>query len=163
MWRYYLIATVIVVAIGSAVFARHALNRDWTVRPDAHATGVSHASGNSNAGFVVTPPPNFKGQGGWVLSALPDCFDQTSSIEGPSQALYFHIPPARDRIPPGTTLHRGRCTVLVRDHDIWIYRDGDRLRVPPEARLYNTKNALTLVYEHEARTEVRVYTPAAPP
>ncbi|HEX3466098.1 MAG TPA: hypothetical protein VHS78_18765 [Candidatus Elarobacter sp.] len=155
MLRYYAIAALIVVAIGSILVA----HRLATSRPHVVAAKgpppASHPGPNN--GFVTTPEPFFQGQGGWVLSALPGCFDQLSSIEGPSQALTFHIPPASERIAPGTTLHAGNCTLLVRAHDLWVERGADRLRVPPEARLFETKDGLTLVYDHAGRTEVRVY------
>ena len=156
MWRYYLIATLIVVAVGSALFARQLSLRDVKLHAQTKGTPPP-AHGNANEGFVATPEPYFSGQGGWVLSALPACFEQLSSIEGPSQALVFHIPPARERIAPGTRIARGNCTVLVRAHDIWVYRGNDRLRVPPEARLFDAQDGLTLVYEHAGRTDVRVY------
>ncbi len=156
MWRYYAIATLIVVAAGSVLFARQLAVRD--VKLHAESTGTpAPAHGTANEGFVTTPAPYFSGQGGWVLSALPDCFVQVSSIEGPSQALVFHVPPARERIAPGTRIVSGTCTVLVRAHDIWVYRGKDRLRVPPEARLFDAKDGLTLVFEHAGRTDVRVY------
>ena len=156
MWRYYLIATLIVVVAGSALFAQRLASNGWKL--DARATGPPPSPHpGPNAGYETTPEPNFSGQGGWVLSALPGCFEQLSSIEGPSLALTFHVPPARERIPPRTSLHGGNCTVLVRDHDIWIYRGSDRVRVPPEARLYDTKDGLTLVFEHAGRTQVRTY------
>ena len=68
---------------------------------------------------------------------------------------------SRTRIAPGISLRSGGCTVLVRAHDVWVYRGGDRLRVPPEARLFDAKDGLTLVYEHAGRAEVRVYRRAA--
>jgi len=156
MWRYYLLATAIVVAVGSIVFGHRVATGDWQLRNDAKR-GHPAAQGNANRGFIATPPPNFVGQGPWVLSALPSCFTQQSSKEGPSARLALDVPQDAMRIAPGTTLHRGPCTVLVRTHDIWVYRGGDRLRVPPEARLYNGTQGLTLVYEHDGRTEVRVY------
>ena len=156
MWRYYLIAALIVVVVGSALFAHRLASNGWKL--NAQTTGPPpSAHPGPNAGFETTPEPNFSGQGGWVLSALPGCFEQLSSIEGPSLSLTFHVPPARERIPPRTTLHSGNCTVLVRDHDIWIYRGNDRLRVPPEARLYDAKDGLTLVYDHAGQTQVRNY------
>ena len=156
MWRYYLIATLIVVAIGSALFAHRLATNGWKMHADVKVPPPP-AHGNANEGFVTTPEPFFNGQGGWVLSALPGCFTQLSSIEGPSQALVFHVPPARERIAPGARLSSGNCTVLVREHDVWVYRGKDRLRVPPEARLYDAKAGLTLVYERRGHTEVRVY------
>jgi hypothetical protein len=156
MVRYYVIAAVIVIAFGSAVFAhRFAVNG---FKLHAEATGPpSAAHGNSNEGFVATPAPFFLGQGGWVLSALPACFVQQSWKEGPSPLMRGDVPQAALRIAPGTTLHYANCTVLVRAHDVWVYRGRDRLRVPPEARLYHGPQGLTLVYEHTGRTEVRVY------
>jgi hypothetical protein len=156
MLRYYLIATVIVVAFGSIVFAHRFAANGWKLH--AEATGLpSAAHGNSNEGFVATPEPFFVGQGPWVLSALPTCFVQQSSKEGPSRLMHADVPQDAARIAPGTTLHRANCNVLVRAHDVWVYRGGDRLRVPPEARLYNGPEGLTLVYEHAGRTQVRVY------
>jgi hypothetical protein len=156
MWRYYLIATVIVVAIGTAVFAhRLATLRDFEVRssPNPSMTPTITRGG----GVRATPVRNFSGEGPWVLSALPSCFEQKSSIEGPSLQLTHHVPPDSQRIRTGTTLRRGNCTIVVGEHDVWVFRGGDRLRVPPEARLYDTPKGLTLVYEHGGRTEVRVY------
>ncbi len=161
MWRYYAIATLIVVVAGSILFAHRLATGSWTMHEDRKAAPPS-ARGNGNAGFVATPAPFFIGQGSWVLSALPGCFEQLSSIEGPSQALVFHIPPPRERVAPGTTRRMGNCAVLVRAHDLWVYRGRDRLRVPPEARLYDATGGLTLVYQHGATTEVRVYRKSTP-
>jgi hypothetical protein len=156
MLRYYAIAAVIVVAFGSVVFAHRFASNGWKLHADA--TGPpSRAHGNSNEGFVATPAPFFVGQGSWVLSALPTCFVQQTAKEGPSPLMRDDVPQAALRIAPGTTLRRANCTVLVRAHDIWVYRGADRLRVPPEARLYNGPQGLTLVYEHAGRTQVRVY------
>ncbi|MDB5070812.1 MAG: hypothetical protein JWM87_1923 [Candidatus Eremiobacteraeota bacterium] len=156
MLRYYVIASVIIVAFGSVVFAHRFAANGWKLHADA--TGPpSAAHGNANEGFVATPAPFFVGQGSWVLSALPACFVQVSSKQGPSSLLRADVPQAALRIAPGATLRRANCTVLVRAHDIWVYRGRDRLRVPPEARLYDGPQGLTLVYEHAGRTEVRVY------
>jgi hypothetical protein len=156
MWRYYVIAALIVFAAGSVLFAHRLAMQGWKIHADA--TGrPSAAHGNSNEGFVTTPEPYFVGQGGWVLSALPGCFEQISAIEGPSQALTFHVPPARRRIAAGTSVRSGNCRVLVRAHDLWVWRGKDRLRVPPESRLYAANEGFTLVYEHAGFSEVRVY------
>ena len=54
--------------------------------------------------------------------------------------------------------------MFVRAGDIWVFRGPDRLRVPAQARLFQTRAGLALVYEHAGRTEVRVYhaLPSAP-
>src|ERR1700676_2171675 len=56
---------------------------------------------DANAGFVATPEPRFVGQGGWVLSALPGCFTQQSSTEGPSALVAPEGPQDALRIAPG--------------------------------------------------------------
>jgi hypothetical protein len=162
VWRFYLIATAIVALLGSVLFAHRLATGGWKMHVDTKAPPPS-AHGNSNAGFVVTPPPFFDGQGGWVLSALPDCFDQLSSTTGPSALVRGHVPAASLRVAPGTTLHAGDCSVLVRRDDIWVYRGRDRLRVPPDARLYRTASGTTLVYANAGRTEVRAYRVLASP
>jgi len=161
MWRFYLIATALVVLAGSVVVA-HRLATGARTPHAAPRFSPRPVTGDANAGFVVTPPPFFDGQGGWVLSALPDCFDQMSSIEGPSALVRHHVPAQRERIAPGSTLHAGNCDVYVRANDVWVFRGGDRLRVPPNARLYAAKAGLTLVYDHDGRTGVRVYHAAGP-
>jgi hypothetical protein len=155
MWRFYLVATVIVVAIGSAVFARSVVFRDWNVqsRPNPRQTPtMTRGRGDSRA----TTPLTFVGQGTWVMSALPGCFEQQSSKIGPSTLLAGDVPPSRERLAP-MTLERGDCRVVIRAHDIWVYRGEDRLRVPPEAHLYRHGDRLTLVWQHAGRTEIRVY------
>lgn len=157
MARYYAIATAIVLTVGTAIFAhRQATLRDFDVRgtPSPRMTPtITRGAGDETA----TPAAHFVGEGPWVLSALPGCFEQKSSIVGPSLQLTHHIPPDAVRIRPATTLRRGNCTLVVGAHDVWISRGGDRLRVPPEARLYAAPAGLTLVYEHDGRTEVRIY------
>ncbi|HZX68927.1 MAG TPA: hypothetical protein VFE70_08580 [Candidatus Elarobacter sp.] len=156
MWRFYAIATVIVVVAGSIVFAHRLATKGWTLHPDTKSSRAP-VSGNGNNGFVTTPPPSFVGEGGWVLSALPGCFIQQSAKLGPSSVLAHDIPPPSARIAPGTTLRRGPCVVQVRDDDIWVVRGKDRLRVPPLAELFTTGGGLTLVYRHGDETEIRVY------
>lgn len=156
MAPYYAIATAIVLTIGIAVFAqRQSALRDFDVRatPNPRMTPTI----TRGAGVAATPTAEFVGEGPWVLSALPGCFVQKSSIVGPSLQLTHHIPPDGERIRPSTTLRRGNCTLVVRAHDVWVYRGPDRLRVPPDARLYAAPAGLTLVYEHDGRTEVRIY------
>ena len=157
MWRYYVIATVIVVAIGTVLFAhRLAALHDFDVRSRPNPSMTPTLTRGSNDARV-TAAASFSGEGPWVLSALPGCFDQKSSIVGPALQLAHHVPPENQRLRSGTTLRRGACTVVVGEHDLWVFRGADRLRVPPEARLYDTPDGLTLVWEQDGRMEVRVY------
>jgi len=159
MGRYYLAAALIVLVVGSFVFGHRLRTGSWDVRAQPSGTPtITRGAGG--------PPPRaqevFAGDGPWVLSALPACFDQQSAVEGTAPALQPEIPPARERIAGGTVLHRGPCTVVVRAHDLLITRGRDRLRVPPYAALYDTPKGLTLVYERSGHAEIRVYHDAQP-
>jgi hypothetical protein len=96
-------------------------------------------------------PPNLR------ISALPDCFDEQSRLSGPFTALEAKLPPAGDRIAPGTTLHVAVCTLLVRPRDIWVDRGSDRLRVSPDAALYRVDGRLVLTVRTGAQLEIRHY------
>ena len=151
--RYYLIATAIVVAIGGLLFAHRLAPPDLRIvaKPTGTPTVETHV-----AEAPATAPP-FSGQGPWVLSALPGCFDEQSRVSGPAAALLAKVPPAAERIAPGTTLRAGDCTLIVRAHDIWVARGPDRLRVPPDAALYRIGGGLTLVARSGGRIEIRRY------
>ena len=149
MWRYYLAATLIVVAIGSAAFAHR-----WYA---AHRGNPGRAIGF--AGSPAAGAPTFGGAvGPWVMSALPDCFDQQRSTIGPADMVVRDLPPAATRLAPGSVLRWNDCTVRVGAHDVRIDRGSDRLRVPAEAALYARGGELTLVWRNASgRTEIRVY------
>ena len=153
MIRYYVIATIIVVAIGSIIFAHRLAAPDLKIsaQPSGTPTVERHV-----AEAVTTPPP-FTGQGPWVLSALPECFDEQSRLRGPFAEVASKLPPAADRIAAGTTLRVGACRVEVRARDIWVDRGSDRLRVPPDATLYRVEGRLTLAVRTGKDLEIRRY------
>jgi hypothetical protein len=160
MGRYYLIACVLVLAVGTAIFAnRMRALREFDVRGAVVGTPTPTRANPSES---PVPFGTFTGEGPWVLSALPGCFVQQSSLIGTTSQLTFDVPPAGERIAPGTTFQQGNCVVMVRAHDIWIARGTDRLRVPPEARLYRTPKGLALVYEHNGHGQIRVYSGGEP-
>ncbi len=154
MFRYYIIATLIVVAIGGIVFAHRLTSPDLQI--SAQPTGTPTVETRAAPGAPATARP-FTGQGPWVFSALPGCFDEQARFRGPIGELAAKIPPLTDRIAPGTTLHAGPCTVIVRAHDIWVDRGPDRLRVPPDASLYRTGGRLVLTARTGGTIEIRRY------
>ena len=163
MLRFYAIATALVVAIGSVVFARHlAEMRDFNVRGTPRP-GQTPTITRGAGGGAPRPAATFSADGPWVMSALPGCFEQQKSIVGASDVVNAKIPPASERLRAGTVLHWVNCTITVGAHDVRITRGDDRLRVPPEAALYRHDDRLTLVWESAyGRTEIRVYTAGAP-
>ena len=154
MFRYYVIATLIVVAIGGIVFAHRMTAPDLQI--SAQPTGTPTVETRVREGAVATPRP-FTGQGPWVFSALPGCFDEQFRARGPIGDLRAKFPPAADRIAPGTTFRVNACTVIVRAHDIWIDRGDDRLRVPPDAALYRVGSQLVLTARTGSLVEIRRY------
>jgi len=151
--RYYVIATAIVVIVGSVVFAHRLAppNVRISAQPSGTPTVDTH---------VAEAPPMarpFSAQGPWVLSALPDCFEEQARLSGPPAALDAKLPPAGDRIAPGTILHVAGCTVLVRPRDVWVDRGPDRLRVPPDAALYRVDGRLVLTVRTGTELEIRRY------
>jgi hypothetical protein len=154
VFRYYVIATAIVAVIGGLIFAHRLASPDLQI--SAQPTGTPTVETRVADDAPVTPQP-FSGQGPWVLSALPDCFDERSRVRGPIGALEAEFPPASTRIAPGTALRVRGCTLIVRPHDIWVERGADRLRVPPDAALYRVAGRLTLTVRTGGEVEIRRY------
>lgn len=160
MWRYYLVATLLVVAAGSVVVAHriatvHDLEVRATPRPGQTPTLTR---GEPPAG--TRSPASFRGEAPWAMSALPDCFDELGSVVGASDFVDAKIPPASQRLPAGTRLTWGGCTIAVGDDDLRIARGPDRLRIPPHAALYRRDDELVLVWRSDrGRTEIRTYGP----
>ena len=153
MIRYYLIATAIVIVFGSIVFAHRLAPPN--LRISARPTGTPTVETRVSEAPATARP--FSGQGPWVLSALPDCFDEQSRVSGPFAAVAAKVPPANDRIAPGTTLRIATCTLVVRPRDIWVDRGPDRLRVPPDAALYRVDGHLVLTVRSGTQLEIRRY------
>jgi hypothetical protein len=154
MTRYYLLAMAIVVLVGSAIVAHRLPAPDLRI--------VSEATGTPSAGRAVPSepprsPPPFRGEGSWVLSALPGCFDERSRVRGPAAALAPKLPSEAQRIAPPATLRAGACTIVVRAHELWVDRGPDRMRVPPDAALYRVDGRLTLVVRSGDTVEIRRY------
>jgi hypothetical protein len=152
--RYYLIALAIVALAGGLVYAHRIIAPDLEI--SAQPTGTPTVETRVPDDAAATPRP-FTGQGPWVLSALPACFDEQSRVRGPIGELQATFPPGADRIAPGTVVRQGGCTLIVRERDIWVERGGDRLRVPPEAALYRVAGHLVLTARDGNTVEIRRY------
>jgi hypothetical protein len=156
LWRFILTATFIVVGIGMIAFARHGPSPELKITGKVTGTPtptsqLPDAAGTSAANAAFT------GSGSWTLSSLPSCFRERERIRGNLVALRAKFPPPSERLRPRTVVHSGDCTIIVRDHELWVSRGADRLRVPPEAGLYRNAHGLTLVYVRGAQAEIRRY------
>jgi hypothetical protein len=144
MWRYFAIATVIVVTIVVAVTMHARLG----------------LPGHLNFWKVsASPPPaeDVTGNAPWALSALPDCFVQRSQTTGSASYVRAHLPGGAQPVRSGARLTYGPCTILVGDDELLVERGSDRMRVPPHATLYTVDNSLALLRTSESGTDLRIY------
>lgn len=144
MLRYFAIATVIVLTIVVYVTARTRLG----------------LPGHVNFWKVATPPPkadDVTGNAPWALSALPDCFEQTSETTGSAAYVAARLPAGAQLVAAGTHLNYGPCTIFVRRDELLVTRGSDRLRVPPQTRLYRIDGTLALLRTSGTTTTLRIY------
>ena len=153
MFRYYLLATALVVLVGSILVARRLPAPDLRIVAEPSGTPTVEVPAPRES----VSPPAFAAEGSWVLSALPACFEERSRVRGTLPSLRAKLPDERTRVQPPATVRAGNCTLLVRTHDIWVYRGPDRMRVPPEAKLYRDGQRLTLVVRTGRNVEIRQY------
>lgn len=161
MLRYYLLATVIVLAV--AVGVAGWVNRDALrikiasayarVSPKPEAA-VAHGQG-AQRGIAGDAP--------WALSALPECLIQTSKSTGPPDYVRSRLPPGVRPVTPPATLRYGDCTLFVADGEAFVRRGNDRFRIPPRVRVYRAPGVLALLREGPNGNELRVYEPAKQP
>ncbi len=149
-------AALIVVAIGSLVFARRTRPVDFTVTGKVSGTPTPTAQ-RPDATGVRPADGGFAASGAWTMSSLPACFFEQDHRLGQLTELESKFPPATQRIAAGTIIHWGVCTVSVRPDEVWITRGDDRLRVPPVARLYRDGDRLILVSIAGRQAEIRRY------
>jgi hypothetical protein len=156
LWRFVLVATVVVAALGSLVFAHRGGPPNLRISAKVSGTPTPTAEGPDTAGTAPTQAA-FRGSGAWVMSSLPACFRERERVRGSVAELRSKFPPPSERVRPPSVVLSGDCTVTVRDRDLLISRGADRLRVPPEAFLYRESGGFTLVFIHGTRAEIRRY------
>lgn len=151
-----LVATLVVVAIGSIAFARRGTPPDLKIVGKVSGTPTPTAQRPDAVETLPAKAP-FIGSGSWVMSSLPTCFHERERISGNLTDVRSKFPSTSERVRPPSIVLSGDCTLTVRDHEVWISRGDDRLRVPPDAFLYREPGGLTLVYIHGNRAEIRRY------
>jgi hypothetical protein len=151
-----LIATVVVSAVGSLVFARRGGPPDLKIVGKVSGTPTPTAQGPDAAG-TPSAQAAFRGSGPWAMSSLPACFRERERMRGSVAELRSKFPPTSERVRPPSVVMSGDCTLTVRDREVWISRGADRLRVSPDAFLYRDAGGFTLVYIHGTRAEIRRY------
>jgi hypothetical protein len=156
LWRFFFAAALIVLAVGSLLFAHRGGPPDLRITGKVSGTPTPTAEGPDDAGSP-SPQAGFRGTGPWVMSSLPSCFRERERRRGNVAQLRAAFPPPSQRVRPPAVLMSGDCTLTVRDREVWIARGADRLRVPPDAFLYREAAGFTLVYIHGTHAEIRKY------
>jgi hypothetical protein len=106
----------------------------------------------------------FSGDAPWALSALPECFDQTSKATSPTLPYVLaHLPAGAAMVRPPATLQYADCTVRVTGDEVFVDRDGDHMHIPPQARIYTAPGSIALLRGSEGGYELRVYRVIAAP
>lgn len=146
-----------VALAGSLLFAHRGGPPDLRVSGTVHGTPTPTAQRPDTERAAALGPAAFGASGSWTMSSLPGCFFEQDHLIGSVARLRAKFPPAGERVAPGTSLRSGDCTVHVRPRELWIVRGDDRLRVPPDARLYRRGDRLTLVFVAGQHAEIRHY------
>lgn len=108
-------------------------------------------------------PSAFIADAGWALSALPDCFIQTSKSTGPLKYVLANLPSGASMLRPGASVSSADCRITVTSDSVVVTRGVDRLRVPPIARLYEGPGSVALLRGADDGFELRVYRTMAAP
>ncbi|MGA8841874.1 MAG: hypothetical protein WB491_15400 [Candidatus Aquilonibacter sp.] len=156
MLRYYAIATLIVLSIAVIVTARsYGDFMRFRMAASRHSAPPQHLHVSGGGGGSSTQDVN--GDAPWALSALPDCFVQSSETTGSVAYVRAAIPAGAQPVPDGSRLSYGPCTILVRKSELLVDRGSDHLRVPPRAELYTSGHSLVLVRTSGNSAVLRAY------
>jgi len=153
--RYFVAATVLVVAIAVAVTAYSA--RDLIrIRIGSVNVAMSPKAGEPIPTSSAPPPP-FVGDAPWALSALPECLIQEERSHGAIAYVLEHLPSDARRIEAPAELRYGNCTISVTDDEAYVRRGRDRFHIPPDARFYRVGDRLALLRVEGASADLRIY------
>lgn len=159
MWRYFAIATAIVVVVGAIIA--------WipsAPRPERKSTysSVAHASpGPPEHDRATQTADPISGDAPWALSALPECFREDRHARGTLAYVRSKVPHDAVALAPGTTLRVANCTVAIGRARALVTRGDTRLRIEPSPHFWRARGRLVLEVDDGARGDLRVYTPQA--
>lgn len=154
MWRYFALATAIVLAVFAIVAALpHAPGPDRQSRysPGGQTPGPAQRDDRSG-----TPLP-VSGEAPWALSALPECFRQISVARGSAAFVRAKIPRGAFRVPIGARFVSGDCRIWVRAGGANVERGANHLHIPTPLGVYVAERQLLLESDDGERGIVRTY------
>jgi hypothetical protein len=156
MWRFYLLASAIVLVSGSAIVAGPRLSTAIRVSATPSGSPTPTAERHGSPEGRQGGGERFSVSASWIMSALPACFLESERNAGPLDALRAKIPPPGARLAPGTRFTSGECAVEVRSADVVVVRGADRMQAP-HASLYRVGDRLVLVSVTRRLAEIRIY------
>jgi len=156
VFRYFVLATVIVV--GFAVAVAGWANRD-AIRiriASVYASAPPKAQPSSPPGSGSQP--GLRGDAPWALSAFPQCATQTSETTGSLAYVLAHLPGRASVVLPPATLTAGDCTIELVGDAAYVRRGPDRYRIPPRVRLYSVPGGIAVLRsDPSGGNDLRVY------
>jgi hypothetical protein len=156
LWRFILIAAIIVIVAGSAIVAQRRASVAIHVSATPSGTPTPTVESVPASGPVPQPRQTFTASAPWALSALTDCFTESDRTSGPLAKVRPLFPPDRERLLPGTQFERGPCRVEVHPDSVIVVRGTDRMRVP-HGKLYRTGDHLIVVSTDGPTADMRTY------
>jgi hypothetical protein len=141
--RYFAISALLVVTI-VAVVAAYAMRDRLRLKIASVNVPVPPKAAQSAPPSNRTPPP-LRGAAPWALSAVPECFQQTSKATGTLAYVLGHLAPGAVMLRPGSVVRAADCVVTVRSDSVELDRRSDRLLVPAPSRLYRRSGGYALL------------------
>ncbi|MBC5811375.1 MAG: hypothetical protein GIW95_11080 [Candidatus Eremiobacteraeota bacterium] len=154
MPRYYAIATAIVLA---SLVAAVLLQRREPPLDAASVQSRGTPSAPRAQADGPLPPSAVSGAAPWALSALPECFTQTSIAHGPDAFVRPQIPSSAQPVVGDLRLEIADCTLHVYANAALVERGTDRLFVPADAHFFMNRKTLYLLRRDGRTEELRSY------
>jgi hypothetical protein len=154
MWRYLLIATVLVLG-AVAIFTPFRQARRSLEIASVNASPAGNASATD---APEDRPRRALGiEASWALSALPDCLRACAVRRGSEAEIRARLPARSERLAAGSVVTSGACRVIAGADDVRVERSDDRLRVPPPSALYALDGGIALVERRRNTAILRTY------
>ncbi len=153
MVPFYVLATAIVIG-GGVLSYRQSSSTALNVSSQAHASIPPRPA--TEAVSTALPAP-FKGEGAWVLAALPACLQQTQRVDGPKAFVHARLPSGAQPFGDGASLTAGNCRLDESHGSLTITRDNDRFKLSGDVQVYRNSDELVTYRERGQLAELRMY------
>lgn len=154
MVPFYLIATALVIGGGILSYRQTAATVPLDVKSQEHATLPPRPATEATS---TAPPQPFKGEGPWVLAALPHCLEQTQRYDGPKAFVQARLPKDAERLPAGSVFKAADCTLTEDRGTLLVTRGHDRFKLTSDVAVYRSSEGLITFRDRGQLAELRMY------